>query len=147
MRLLCDEMLIRLCRWLRAAGYDTALASPGTADRELMRQVVAERRLLLTRDREFLERREAHRHVLLLDSTDLERQAAQLRVQLGIDWLYRPFSRCLLCNAPLCPAAAEQRPPGVTGEVLACCRCDKIYWEGAHVRHMRERLRNWAVPK
>ncbi|RFA27009.1 hypothetical protein CAI21_15770 [Alkalilimnicola ehrlichii] len=32
-RLLCDEMLLRLARWLRAAGYDTALAVSGMQDR------------------------------------------------------------------------------------------------------------------
>lgn len=35
-RLLCDEMLIRLGRWLRAAGYDTAIATARGADRALV---------------------------------------------------------------------------------------------------------------
>jgi len=37
-RFLCDEMLGRLCRYLRAAGYDALLANNGRSDRELLRQ-------------------------------------------------------------------------------------------------------------
>jgi uncharacterized protein with PIN domain len=138
-------MLQRLCRWLRAAGYDTALAELAAADRDVMQQAVAEQRLLLTRDREFLERREADTHVFFFDSADLDAQAAELRRALGIDWLHRPFSRCLLCNTPLKLAPPDEAPPDVQGTVLHCPCCDKLYWEGAHVRRMRARLQAWAL--
>ena len=36
MKLLCDEMLKGLARWLRAAGHDTELAEDGTSDRALI---------------------------------------------------------------------------------------------------------------
>ncbi|MFC1747188.1 Mut7-C RNAse domain-containing protein [Pseudomonadota bacterium] len=35
-KFLCDEMLQRVGRWLRVAGYDTLIAVPGTPDRELI---------------------------------------------------------------------------------------------------------------
>lgn len=144
-RFLCDEMLQRLCRWLRAAGYDTALAELGAPDRAVMQQAVEEARLLITRDREFLDRREAGSHVFFLATPDLDVQAARLRQELAIDWLYRPFSRCLLCNLPLAAAPRPELPPKVQGRVLHCPRCDKLYWEGAHVRRMRARLSGWAT--
>ena len=50
-RFLCDEMLARLCRYLRAAGYDAALASDGIRDRVLLQQCQAEARRFLTLDR------------------------------------------------------------------------------------------------
>src|SRR3977135_3678526 len=50
-RLYCDEMLTRLGRWLRAAGYDTAIAENGMPDAALIARCVAEDRILLTRDR------------------------------------------------------------------------------------------------
>lgn len=141
-RLLCDEMLQRLCRWLRAAGYDVALAELGAADREIMRAAVDQERMLLTRDREFLDRREAS-SVFFLATDDLDTQAALLRDQLGIDWLYRPFSRCLICNTEL--REAHDRPPPVRAKppLLHCPGCDRLYWEGAHVRRMRARLVGW----
>lgn len=139
MRLLCDEMLQRLCRWLRAAGYDTALAPLGAADREVMRVAVTDRRLLITRDREFLDRRGAASRVFHLPSADIEIQVVLLRDRLGIDWLHRPFSRCLLCNTVL-----ELVPDDPA--LLRCPRCDKLYWEGSHVRRMRDRLAGWRSP-
>ncbi|MBV9968267.1 MAG: DUF5615 family PIN-like protein, partial [Alphaproteobacteria bacterium] len=51
MRLFCDEMLARLGRWLRAAGYDTGIAEGGLPDSVLVARCLAEGRILLTRDR------------------------------------------------------------------------------------------------
>ncbi len=45
-RFLCDEMLGRLCRYLRAAGYDALLANGGRGDAELLRQCLEEGRYL-----------------------------------------------------------------------------------------------------
>lgn len=142
-RLLCDEMLQRLCRWLRAAGYDTAQARFGAADREIISRAVAEDRLLLTRDREFLARREARSRVFYLTTDNLDAQAVLLRDALAIDWLHRPFSRCLLCNTELEHAPDSVRPPQVPQPLLRCPHCHRLYWEGTHVRRMRARLRVW----
>lgn len=143
MRLLCDEMLARLCRWLRAAGYDAALAESGAIDRQIIRRAVTEDRLLLTRDRGFLERREARR-VVWLEANDLEAQVAELGARLDIDWLCRPFSRCLVCNVPLEPAT-EPPPPGAEGPTWRCPDCRRLYWDGSHVRRMRARLAAWQA--
>lgn len=45
---LVDEMLQRLGPWLRAAGYDTRIATHAEADYYLLRQAIDEGRLLLT---------------------------------------------------------------------------------------------------
>ena len=50
-RLLCDEMLRGLGRWLRAAGYDTVIAEGGLPDRALAKRCAKENRVLLTKDR------------------------------------------------------------------------------------------------
>jgi hypothetical protein len=44
-----------LGRWLRIAGYDTAIAERGRRDRELVEQAHAEKRILLTCDRRLVE--------------------------------------------------------------------------------------------
>ena len=51
MRFLCDEMLLRLARLLRAAGYDTYLASGGEPDAALLKLAREEGRMLITRDK------------------------------------------------------------------------------------------------
>ena len=59
MRFLCDAMLGGLAKWLRAAGYDAYYAREGTdvSDRSLTAKALAERRVLLTSDGGFLERK------------------------------------------------------------------------------------------
>jgi uncharacterized protein len=147
-RLLCDEMLQGMGRWLRAAGYDTAIAQRGAADDDLLAQAKAERRVLLTCDRR-LAARAAPARVVLLPSETPDAAAAALRRELGIDWLLAPFSRCLVDNAPLRPAgpAALARLPERTraapGPVTVCPTCGRIYWPGSHVRRMRARLDRW----
>jgi len=147
-RLLCDHMLIRLGRWLRAAGLDTAIAGPGRADGELLREALSERRLLVTRDRRLLEFRGAFGVVVLLRANGVAACAAELTARLGVDWLHRPFSRCLECNGPLAPAPGErvaQVPPESGGaDVYHCAGCDRIFWAGSHVRRMQATLDAWA---
>ena len=55
LRFLCDEMLTGLARWLRIAGYDTAIVVRGRRDRDLVEQANSENRILLTRDRRLVE--------------------------------------------------------------------------------------------
>jgi len=148
-RLICDEMLTRLGHWLRAAGYDTLIAEPGMPDRLLLGQAIAEGRQLLTRDRKMLERKGASEVVLLLAGGDLDAWAGELTERLEIDWLHRPFSRCLGCNDELLPgpgAYADQLPAYVPAEEIPtfhCPACAKAYWLGGHSERMRRRLSAW----
>ncbi len=146
-RLYCDEMLARLGRWLRAAGYDTAIAESGLADTGIIAQCAAEGRILLTRDRHLAEVGTARGvRVLRLSETTVERQARTLRQSLGIDWQHASFTRCLVDNAPLDPAppgAASQVPPrsrAAGGPLRMCSCCGRLYWPGGHVRRMLARL-------
>jgi uncharacterized protein len=147
---LCDHMLIRLGRWLRAAGYDTAIASGTMRDPAVLAWAVREGRLLLTRDRDLLALRGGPATVVALTANGLEAAAAEVTMLCGIDWLRRPFSRCLDCNGVLADAspdeALEAAPLAARAgaEVIRrCVSCRKLYWEGGHVRRMRERLAHW----
>ncbi len=153
MKFLCDEMLKGLGRWLRVAGYDTAIAGNGDGDRELLEQADREGRLLLTRDRKLLEFRDGPRLALLLTGNSLDDWVAQLNRRPGLDWGYRPFSRCLVCNEPLADAPGEdwaEAPPEARrlgGPLCRCPACRRLYWEGSHVRRMRRRLQAWQSPE
>src|SRR6266576_33679 len=77
-RLLCDEMLARLGRWLRAAGYDTEIAAGGVPDRALVARCAGEGRVLLTRDRHLAEIAAARGvPVLRLSQSRIEAQARE----------------------------------------------------------------------
>ncbi len=148
---MCDEMLRGLGKWLRIAGYDTAMAELGSSDRQILETAAREQRILITRDRDLARQHLARGRVLLLTGQGMGVWAEELKQKLGIDWLYRPFSRCALCNCPL------QRGAGPLGSRLPehvarnrhdcwhCPSCMKPYWVGGHVRRMRNRLRQWAM--
>lgn len=148
MKLLCDAMLKGLARWLRVAGYDTELPRPGEGDRDLIERARREGRRLVTRDRKLLEFRHADETVIHLQSNSLENCVVELSARLPIDWQYRPFSRCLVCNRALEPASKARReaaPTDVRGQALwQCPACGRLYWEGSHVRRMRRRLQDFT---
>jgi len=142
-------MLIRLGRWLRAAGYDTAIARRRGSDRALLEAARADRRVLITRDRKVLEIRDADASTLLLTGRGLKEWVAETTRDLAIDWLKAPFPRCLLCNRPLAAAPDEARallPARVidmAAQATWCPDCEKLYWPGSHVARMRRRLEAW----
>ena len=150
MKFLCDEMLAGLGRWLRAAGYDTGVADRGSRDRDILERAIAEDRLLLTRDRHLLEFRGAAGRVRVLAAGGIEPWARELRDRLGVDWLHRPFSRCMVCNTALVAAGEDMRervPEGarsLPGPLTRCPSCDRLYWHGSHTRRMRNRLEEMA---
>ena len=154
-RFLCDGMLARFCRRLRAAGYDTEIAGPDEADGRLVERAVEEDRLLLTCDRKMAERRLVSERVVVLPSNGLEGTARALMSHVPVDWLLAPFSRCLVDNSPLRPAEPSELcrlPPRAQEigdkDVFVCPLCDRIYWPGSHVRRMLKQLRTWqALPE
>lgn len=126
MKFLCDEMLVRLGRWVRAAGYDTAIAAPGIGDGALLRQAKSEDRVLLTCDGHLAAYPGKGREVHLLPADGVEAQVRALNRQFAVDWLKAPFSCCVVDNAILRPARPEEReraPPrarALGGAFLTC---------------------------
>lgn len=145
-RLLCDEMLARLARWVRAAGHDVAVVRPGTADAVLRAQAASERRILVTRDRTLAAGTPG---ALWLVEDRLDRQAETLARTLALDWSAAPFTRCLIDNCPLVPASADEiaamptQSQALPGPYRSCPCCGRIYWPGSHVRRMLHRLEAW----
>lgn len=152
-RFLCDEMLGRLCRYLRAAGYDTVLARQGHQDSVLLRQCHEEGRYFLTQDRLVREHRAARGVALILPQGGLDELAAILGERFQLDWLNRAFTRCLVDNTPLVAADAEAvaRVPADArrpGEPLAICpACGRVYWQGSHFKRMHARLARWQAAR
>jgi len=148
LRFLCDEMLGRLARYLRAAGYDTTLATGGAPDRDLLATARRERRTFVTCDRRIALHKAAAEVALILPRGTIDELAQALALRVPIDWLHRPFSRCLVDNAPLIAGAGgspRAPPPDVAGtEVRSCPECGRLYWAGSHHRRMRARLAAWS---
>jgi uncharacterized protein with PIN domain len=144
MRFLCDEMLLRLARLLRAAGYDTYLAADGQGDAELLEIARAENRVLVTRDKKLAA--QAHPRAVVVEGRGAYAEAEHLAGVLPIDWTLAPFTRCLVDNAPLRDAAPEEvaRMPRESrerpGPFRACPACGRLYWPGSHVKRLGEKL-------
>ena len=144
MRFLCDEMMVRLARLLRAAGYDAALAAGGASDAVLIAQAKAENRIIVTRDRTLA--REAAPRSVLITAPGRDAEAQGLAALVPIDWRLAPFTRCVMDNALVREATANEvaRMPAETqalpGPFRACPECGRVYWPGSHVRRMAARL-------
>lgn len=130
MKFICDEMLAHLGKWLRAAGYDTIIVS-GLKDEEISILAHKENRYLLTRDHDFLDKD----HVIYLADSDIEAWVKELNRRFQLNWLFKPFSRCLECNTVLIPAEDTN--------FLYCPHCKKTYWEGSHTKDMHSKLQEY----
>ena len=147
MRFLCDEMLTRLARLLRAAGYDTYLAADGEPDAELIKTARREGRILLTRDKRLAA---AAEESVIIKGWGLDAEAHSLTHAVVLDWEFAPFSRCVMDNAHLREASPEEvaAMPGKAqaqgGPFRLCPACGRGYWPGSHVRRMEARLHDLA---
>lgn len=152
-RFLCDGMLGQLCRYLRAAGYDTLFDNNGDPDRDLLRRCKEQGRYFLTQDQLVSEHRAAQGVACILQQGDLDQLATVLGAQFQLDWISHAFTRCLEDNTPLlaADAAALQRIPldaRSAGEPCSFCPvCGRVYWQGSHYKRMRARLMKWQAAR
>lgn len=130
-------------------GYDTVFFD-GADDSTMVRQALAEGRVILTRDTAITKRRLAtsgRLKVILFRSESPEEQMRQLLGSLDLIAGAHPFTICLECNVPL----VERRPEEVKDRVppyvfrtqaqyMECPRCRRVYWRGTHWQAMKKKL-------
>jgi uncharacterized protein with PIN domain len=161
-RFVLDNHLGKLAKYLRLLGFDS-LYRNDYHDKELAQLSVAERRILLTRDRNLLRRKEIS-HGYFVQATDPNQQLSEVVARLDLSSAAKPFSRCLRCNDLLEPVAREaviERLPARIRENYAmpsandkaqctkhkalsssnefhlCPTCQRLYWKGSHYERMR----------
>jgi uncharacterized protein with PIN domain len=136
LRFLLDVHLGTLARRLRLLGVDAAYENEDIGDPALAAASARERRVMLSRDRGLLRRREIWAGAYVYS----DRPEDQLR-----DVLERfapalaPWTRCVACNGPLAQAdkdSVRDRLESGTQrsyDVFARCEgCGRVYWQGAH---------------
>ncbi len=141
-RFIADAHLGGLARLLRMAGFDT-LYRNDYADDEVLALALTEQRILLTRDRELLKRRELQRACYVHALKPIA-QLEEVLARLDLGAAMAPLSRCLACNLPLTPiareAVAHRLPEGVRERhqhFAGCRHCGSVLWEGSHFRRMQ----------
>ena len=150
-RFVADAHLGGLARLLRLAGFDT-LYDNHFHDREIARLGSEEGRIVLTRDRGLLKRRDVT-HGCYVRALHPPEQLREIFDRLDLAGSARPFTRCLVCNTTLRLASAEEAAPRVPAAVLeryprfaACDGCGRIYWEGSHWRRLDGRIGSVLSP-
>jgi uncharacterized protein with PIN domain len=140
-RFVADAHLGRLARYLRLLGFD-ALFENDPGDAELARICSQEGRILLSRDRRLLERRIVT-HGLWIPSVRPREQLVYLVDRLSLYSLFRPFTRCTVCNGLLSQVnedisdlAVPPRIKTVFGAFWRCDGCGRVYWRGSHYERL-----------
>lgn len=142
-RFVLDVHLGGLARRLRMLGFDTWYRTEAD-DETLARVAVEQDRILVTRDRGLLMRREVvHGYCPRSDDTDEQTIEVVRRFEL-IDRL-DPFTRCVNCNGELAEVdkveVLDELPPRTRVEhddFTRCTSCGQVYWPGSHREQMGE---------
>ncbi|MFI0899205.1 Mut7-C RNAse domain-containing protein [Streptomyces sp. NPDC020983] len=136
LRFLLDVHLGTLARRLRLLGVDAAYESEDIGDPALAALSARERRVLLSRDRGLLRRRELWAGGYVYS----DRPEEQLQDVLDrFEPALAPWTRCVACNGELRDAdkdsVRDRLADGTrrTYDVFAeCTACGRVYWRGAH---------------
>jgi uncharacterized protein len=150
-RFVLDVHLGTLTRRLRLLGFDCWYRTHAD-DRDLARVSLAEERILLTRDRGLLMRREVvHGYCPRSDDPDL--QAGEVVDRFGLRSRAAPLSRCVRCNGrlrsvPLADVATEVPPRSRAAfdRFARCDDCRRVFWPGSHVEDLAAFLDRNGVP-
>lgn len=144
-RFIADAHLGQLARNLRMLGFDV-LYRNDYSDAEVARIAAQEGRIVLTRDRDLLIRKEIVRGCYL-HSLACDAQMAEVLGRFRLAHAVNAFSRCLNCNGILqsVPKSdVQERVPAHSRRVYErfyeCQGCAQVYWEGSHVARMRQRV-------
>lgn len=151
-RLLVDSMLGNIARKMRILGYD-AEYSADMPDQQILEQAARSGRTIITRDAE-LSRRAAKLSVPIIPVTGDSEPLVMSEIIRVLDitpTISGESARCPICNGDTAKItgmeAAGRVPDGVrerTGLFWECGGCCRVYWEGTHIKNLREAAREWT---
>ncbi|WP_204273651.1 Mut7-C RNAse domain-containing protein [Draconibacterium mangrovi] len=138
-RFVVDVNLGKLAYKLRLLGFDTLFRN-NLEDDEIVQISVAEKRIILTRDKGVL-KHTAATHGYWVRNSDPQKQLREVVERLQLQNSFRPFSRCSICNGSLTAVDSTEVKGKVPDDTFSMCNefwkctgCGQIYWEGTHYR-------------
>lgn len=151
LRFFCDEQLGKLARWLRIIGQDT-LYQREIDDAELLDRARAEKRIVLTRDRNLAALAPDVEVVCLEENYPaLQLREVVERFEGRIEVMV--FVRCAVCNRLVEPVARAEVenlvPPFVFStqeQFTRCPGCGRVYWKATHRDRVELQLRDILGP-
>ena len=146
-KVIVDQMLGSLAKWLRLLGVDTYFTKNTIMDEALLQIAKSENRILITRDKELIIRATKHKIPnISIHSTDIDKQLRTVLNQLPID-TRKLFSRCTICNTPVHSVEKMSVKQFIPKKILSkkdeywyCPTCNKYYWQGSHYEKIREKI-------
>ena len=147
MKILCDQMLGTLAKWLRILGFDTFYANADMSDEDLLNIAKGENRTIFTRDKELIIRgKNKNLNFMAIETTDLDLQLNQVLKHVNIDEK-SILSRCTLCNTVLDKVEKNKVQGKIPSKVFEnnekfwfCSKCNKFYWMGSHYNKMINKI-------
>jgi uncharacterized protein with PIN domain len=147
LKFILDVHLGRLAKYLRLCGFDT-LFSKFYDDREIIETAVAEKRIILTRDRQLLKDKRVT-HGYWIRSQNHNEQLTEVFVRFDLRDRLELFTRCITCNTLLEEVSKEEIADRLLADTnryyskfTRCPGCDRIYWEGSHYDNMKVIIEN-----
>jgi hypothetical protein len=151
-KFIADSHLGRLTKYLRLFGFDTHYRN-SISDREIIDLAEAEKRVVLTRDRDLLKNRRVTRGYWVR-SQQREEQLGEVLSRFDLRNRIRPFSRCMVCNGTIMEVAREKIVEKLLPktrlyfqEFWRCEPCGRIYWKGSHWERMKEFVSETRIVK
>ncbi len=140
-RFVIDGHLGKLARRLRMLGFDCAYSN-NYIDKRIIDISSSEQRIVLTRDRGLLKRKEVHLGYWVR-SKDAREQMKEVMDHWSLQKEAKPFSRCLKCNGQIVSISKEEvleKLLPITKEYYeefyVCLSCQSVYWKGSHYSRM-----------
>jgi len=144
---LVDAMLGKLAKKLRLLGYDSFYSS-NMEDDKIIQLAKNENRILVTKDVPLTQKAKKQEILAVQITSDDEiEQFLQIneKTSLGKCTVSGDSSRCPVCNGELQYTEKndvfEKVPTGVfenMNDFWKCTKCEKIYWEGTHIKNLQQ---------
>ncbi len=144
---LVDAMLGKLAKKLRLLGYDSFYSS-NMEDDKIIQLAKNENRILVTKDVPLTQKAKKQEILAVQITSDDEiEQFLQIneKASLGKCTVSGGSSRCPVCNGELQYTEKndvfEKVPTGVfenMNDFWKCTKCEKIYWEGTHIKNLQQ---------
>ena len=149
MKILCDQMLGTLAKWLRICGFDTYYENNFIDDNDLLEIAEKDNRVLITRDKELIyNAKRRNIDVIQINTIDIDEQLKIIIKKYSVE-KDLILSRCLLCNSIVKPIKKEDVEGKVPEKVFEnnenfwyCKKCKKYYWKGTHFENMIKKINN-----
>jgi uncharacterized protein with PIN domain len=148
-KLIADNNVGKLARWLRLIGYDTLLFKQKD-DNKMIQAALNENRVILTKDNQFMRRRlvtGGKLKAIRIEQDDPRLQVKEVVQALNLNYHFKPFSLCLECNQELLARDKEEVQNRIPAHVFRihtqyteCPACHRVYWQGTHWQAMVRKL-------